>query len=227
MAVQNQITFKKGERLSAQKMNALANLAANLNSPTFARPDGMGFHGETKWQQKGVDVQDVPNKPRFKPFDICPQWDASGKLSAYVVMRPMWQVFEDNKATVLELSDDVQLTHEGGMDSVSAIYLVQLSAEEDSGSEGGQEGEGEGEESEDDSSTSEEGDWKVLDNVGLQEEDRTIQNKWLLYKVGGNGLVTLDVRDAFVNLQLSSDVSSDASVELDLSSLNYDDENKI
>lgn len=49
MAVQNQITFKKGERLSAQKMNALANLAANLNSPTFARPDGMGFHGETKW----------------------------------------------------------------------------------------------------------------------------------------------------------------------------------
>lgn len=226
MAVQNQITFKKGERLSAQKMNALANLAANLNSPTFARPDGMGFHGETKWQHKGVDVQDVPNKPRFKPFDICPQWDASGKLSAYVVMRPMWQVFEDNEAKVLELSDDVQLTHEGGMDSVSAIYLVQLSAEEDSGSEGG-EGEGEGEESEDDSSTSEEGDWKVLDNVGLQEEDRTIQNKWLLYKVGGNGLVTLDVRDAFVNLQLSSDVSSDASVELDLSSLNYDDEEKI
>lgn len=226
MAVQNQITFKKGERLSAQKMNALANLAANLNSPTFARPDGMGFHGETKWQQNGIDVQDVPNKPRFKPFDICPQWDASGKLSAYVVMRPMWQVFEDNEAKVLELSDDVQLTHEGGMDSVSAIYLVQLSAEEDSGSEGG-EGEGEGEESEDDSSTSEEGDWKVLDNVGLQEEDRTIQNKWLLYKVGGNGLVTLDVRDAFVNLQLSSDVSSDASVELDLSSLNYDDENKI
>ena len=229
MAVQNQITFKKGERLSAQKMNALANLAANLNSPTFARPDGMGFHGETKWQHKGVDVQDVPNKPRFKPFDICPQWDASGKLSAYVVMRPMWQVFEDNEAKVLELSDDVQLTHEGGMDSVSAIYLVQLSAEEDSSGEESQEseGEGEGEESEDDSSTSEEGDWKVLDNVGLQEEDRTIQNKWLLYKVGGNGLVTLDVRDAFVNLQLSSDVSSDASVELDLSSLNYDDENKI
>lgn len=229
MAVQNQITFKKGERLSAQKMNALANLAANLNSPTFARPDGMGFHGETKWQHKGVDVQDVPNKPRFKPFDICPQWDASGKLSAYVVMRPMWQVFEDNEAKVLELSDDVQLTHEGGMDSVSAIYLVQLSAEEDSSGEESQEseGEGEGEESEDDSSTSEEGDWKVLDNVGLQEEDRTIQNKWLLYKVGGNGLVTLDVRDAFVNLQLSSDVSSDASVELDLSSLNYDDEEKI
>ena len=224
MAVQNQITFKKGERLSAQKMNALANLAANLNSPTFARPDGMGFHGETKWQQNGIDVQDVPNKPRFKPFDICPQWDTSGKLSAYVVMRPMWQVFEDNEAKVLELSDDVTLTHEGGMDSVSAIYLVQLSAEEDSQES---EGEGEGEESEDDSSTSEEGDWKVLDNVGLQEEDRTIQNKWLLYKVGGNGLVTLDVRDAFVNLQLSSDVSADASVELDLSSLNYDDENKI
>lgn len=197
-------------------MNALVNLARNLNSPTFARPDGLGFHGETQWQQNGIDVQDVPNKPRFKPFDICPQWDASGKLSAYVVMRPMWQVFEDNEAKVLELSDDVQLTHEGGMDSVSAIYLVQLSAEEESGSEGG-----EGEES------GEEGDWKVLDNVGLQEEDRTIQNKWLLYKVGGNGLVTLDVRDAFVNLQLSSDVSADASVELDLSSLNYDDEEKI
>ena len=64
----------------------------------------------------------------------------------------------------------------------------------------------------------------MLDYVGLQEEDRTIQNKWLLYKVGGNGLVTLDVRDAFVNLQLSSDVSADASVQLDLSSLNYDDE---
>ena len=203
-------------------MNALANLAANINSPTFARPDGLGFHGQTQWQQNGVDVQDVPNKPRFKPFDICPQWDASGKLSAYVVMRPMWQVFEDNEAKVLELSDDVQLTHEGGMDSVSAIYLVQLSAEEDSSeSEGGQEGEGE--ESEDDTSTSEEGDWKVLDNVGLQEEDRTIQNKWLLYKVGGNGLVTLDVRDAFVNLQLSSDVSSDPSgdVVLDLSSLDW------
>lgn len=203
-------------------MNALANLAMNINSPTFARPDGMGFHGETKWQQKGIDVKDVPNKPRFKPFDICPQWDASGKLSAYVVMRPMWQVFEDNEAKVLELSDDVQLTHEGGMNDVSAIYLVQLSAEEESGSEGGEGEGGEGEEGEED-----EGDWKVLDNVGLQEEDRTIQNKWLLYKVGGNGLVTLDVRDAFVNLQLSSDVSADASVELDLSSLNYDDEEKI
>ena len=202
-------------------MNALANLAANLNSPTFARPNGLGFHGETQWQQNGIDVQDVPNKPRFKPFDICPQWDTSGKLSAYVVMRPMWQVFEDNEAKVLELSGDVTLKHEGGMDSVSAIYLVQLSAEEDSSeSEGeGQEEQQEGEE--------DEGDWKVLDNVGLQEEDRTIQNKWLLYKVGGNGLVTLDVRDAFVNLQLSSDVSADASVELDLSSLNYDDEEKI
>ena len=116
-------------------MNALANLAANLNSPSFARPDGMGFHGETKWQQNGIDVQDVPNKPRFKPFDICPQWDASGRLSAYVVMRPMWQVFEDNEAKVLELSGDVTLKHEGGMNDVSAIYLVQLSAEEDSASE--------------------------------------------------------------------------------------------
>ena len=116
-------------------MNALANLAMNINSPTFARPDGMGFHGETKWQQNGIDVQDVPNKPRFKPFDICPQWDTSGNLSAYVVMRPMWQVFEDNEAKVLELSGDVTLKHEGGMDSVSAIYLVQLSAEEDSASE--------------------------------------------------------------------------------------------
>ena len=201
-------------------MNALANLAANLNSPTFARPDGLGFHGQTQWQQNGVDVQDVPNKPRFKPFDICPQWDASGKLSAYVVMRPMWQVFEDNEAKVLELSDDVQLTHEGGMDSVSAIYLVQLSAEEDSSGEESQESEGEGES---ESEGEDEGDWKVLDNVGLQEEDRTIQNKWLLYKVGGNGLVTLDVRDAFVNLQLSSDVSSDTSgdVILDLSSLDW------
>lgn len=221
MAVQtNTMTFKKGERLSAQKMNALANLAANINSPTFARPDGLGFHGQTQWQQNGIDVQDVPNKPRFKPFDICPQWDASGKLSAYVVMRPMWQVFEDNEAKVLELSDDVQLTHEGGMDSVSAIYLVQLSAEEDSSGEESQESEGEGES---ESEGQEEGDWKVLDNVGLQEEDRTIQNKWLLYKVGGNGLVTLDVRDAFVNLQLSSDVSSDSSGEviLDLSSLDW------
>lgn len=136
-------------------------------------------------------------------------------------------MFEDNEAKVLELSSDVTLTHQGGMNDVSAIYLVQLSAEEDSSGEEPQESEGEGGS---ESSSEEEGDegvWKVLDNVGLQEEDRTIQNKWLLYKVGGNGLVTLDVRDAFVNLQLSSDVSSDASVELDLSSLNYDDENKI
>lgn len=221
MAVQNTMTFKKGERLSAQKMNALANLARNINSPTYARPDGLGFHGQTQWQQNGIDVLDVPNKPRFKPFDICPQWDTSGKLSAYVVMRPMWQVFEDNEAKVLELSGDVTLTHQGGMNDVSAIYLVQLSAEEESEGEDEGEGEGEGGEGE------EEGDWKVLDNVGLQEEDRTIQNKWLLYKVGGNGLVTLDVRDAFVNLQLSSDASADASVELDLSSLNYDDEEKI
>lgn len=179
----------------------------------------MSFRGDARWSSTSPVVEQVGNKPRFKPFDICPQWDASGKLSAYVVMRPMWQVFEDNEAKVLELSDDVQLTHEGGMDSVSAIYLVQLSAEEDSSeseSEGQEQQEGE-----------DEGDWKVLDNVGLQEEDRTIQNKWLLYKVGGNGLVTLDVRDAFVNLQLSSDASADASVELDLSSLNYDDEEKI
>ena len=219
MAVQtNQITFKKGERLSAQKMNALANLAANINSPTYARPDGMGFHGDVKWSQNNLNMAAPGNKPRFKPFDICPQWDASGKLSAYVVMRPMWQVFEaNNEAKVLELSDDVTLTHQGGMNDVSAIYLVQLSAEEDSGeSESEDQEQQEGEEEE-------EGDWKVLDNVGLQEEDRTIQNKWLLYKVGGNGLVTLDVRDAFVNLQLSSDVSSGTSsdVHLDLSSLDW------
>lgn len=113
-------------------MNALASLAANLNSPTFARPDGMGFHGDVKWSQNNLSMADPPNKPRFKPFDICPQWDTSGKLSAYVVMRPMWQVFEDNEAKVLELSGDVTLKHEGGMDSVSAIYLVQLSAEEES-----------------------------------------------------------------------------------------------
>lgn len=218
------MSFRRGERLSADKMNRLAGMAMAALSPRSpVRPGGdMSFRGDARWSSTSPVVEQVGNKPRFKPFDICPQWDASGKLSAYVVMRPMWQVFEDNEAKVLELSDDVQLTHEGGMDSVSAIYLVQLSAEEESGSEGGQEGEGE------DSSTSqEEGDWKVLDNVGLQEEDRTIQNKWLLYKVGGNGLVTLDVRDAFVNLQLSSDVSADASVELDLSSLNYDDEEKI
>lgn len=215
MAVQNQITFKKGERLSAQKMNALANLAANLNSPTYARPDGMGFHGDVKWSQNNPNMAAPGNKPRFKPFDICPQWDTSGKLSAYVVMRPMWQVFEDNEAKVLELSSDVTLTHQGGMNDVSAIYLVQLSAEEDSG-----ESESEGQEQQ--GGEEEEGDWKVLDNVGLQEEDRTIQNKWLLYRVGGNGLVTLDVRDAFVNLQLSSDASADASVELDLSSIDYD-----
>ena len=113
-------------------MNALVNLARNINSPAYARPDGLGFHGQTQWQQNGIDVLDVPNKPRFKPFDICPQWDTSGKLSAYVVMRPMWQVFEDNEAKVLELSSDVTLTHQGGMNDVSAIYLVQLSAEEDS-----------------------------------------------------------------------------------------------
>lgn len=92
----------------------------------------MSFRGDVRWSSTSPVVEQVGNKPRFKPFDICPQWDASGKLSAYVVMRPMWQVFEDNEAKVLELSDDVQLTHEGGMDSVSAIYLVQLSAEEES-----------------------------------------------------------------------------------------------
>lgn len=172
----------------------------------------MSFRGDVRWSSSSPVVEQVGNKPRFKPFDICPQWDTSGKLSAYVVMRPMWQVFEDNEAKVLELSGDVTLTHQGGMNDVSAIYLVQLSAEEESEGEGESESEGE-----------EEGDWKILDNVGLQEEDRTIQNKWLLYKVGGNGLVTLDVRDAFVNLQLSSDVSSDASgdVILDLSSLDW------
>ena len=194
---------------------------AALSPRSPVRPGGdMSFRGDARWSSTSPVVEQVGNKPRFKPFDICPQWDTSGKLSAYVVMRPMWQVFEDNEAKVLELSGDVTLTHQGGMNDVSAIYLVQLSAEEDSSESEG----GEGEESEE---SEEEGDWKVLDNVGLQEEDRTIQNKWLLYKVGGNGLVTLDVRDAFVNLQLSSDVSADASVELDLSSLNYDDEEKI
>ena len=218
------MSFRRGERLSADKMNRLAGMAMAALSPRSpVRPGGdMSFRGDTRWSSSSPVVEQVGNKPRFKPFDICPQWDTSGRLSAYVVMRPMWQVFEDNEAKVLELSSDVTLTHEGGMNDVSAIYLVQLSAEEES------EGEGEGGEGEEDEGDSQgESDWKVLDNVGLQEEDRTIQNKWLLYKVGGNGLVTLDVRDAFVNLQLSSDVSSDASVELDLSSLNYDDEEKI
>lgn len=209
------MSFRRGERLSADKMNRLAGMAMAALSPRSpVRPGGdMAFRGDARWSSSSPVVEQVGNKPRFKPFDICPQWDTSGRLSAYVVMRPMWQVFEDNEAKVLELSGDVTLKHEGGMDSVSAIYLVQLSAEEASSESEG----GEGEESE------EEGDWKVLDNVGLQEEDRTIQNKWLLYKVGGNGLVTLDVRDAFVNLQLSSDVSSGTSsdVILDLSSLDW------
>ena len=218
------MSFRRGERLSADKMNRLAGMAmAALTPRSPVRPGGdMSFRGDARWSSTSPVVEQVGNKPRFKPFDICPQWDTSGKLSAYVVMRPMWQVFEDNEAKVLELSSDVTLTHQGGMNDVSAIYLVQLSAEEDSSGEESQESEGESE-----SEGEEEGDWKVLDNVGLQEEDRTIQNKWLLYKVGGNGLVTLDVRDAFVNLQLSSDASADASVELDLSSLNYDDEEKI
>ena len=218
MAVHNQITFRKGERLSASKMNELANLAANLNSPTYARPDGLGFHGDVNWSQNNLNMAEPANKPRFKPFDICPQWDASGKLSAYVVMRPLWQVFEDNEAKVLELSSDVTLKHDEGMDDVSAIYLVQLSAEEDSSESEGDE------QSQDDEPKTTDDEWKVLDNVMLEDQTSPhVQNKWLLYKVGGNGLVTLDVRDAFVNLQLSSDVSSDASggVILDLSSLDW------
>ena len=144
-------------------MNELANLAANLNSPTYARPDGMGFRGDVRWSQNNLNMADPPNKPRFKPFDICPQWDASGKLSAYVVMRPLWQVFEDNEAKVLELSSDVTLKHDEGMDDVSAIYLVQLSAEEDtSESEGDDQSQYEEPKTTDD-------EWKVLDNVMVED----------------------------------------------------------
>lgn len=78
-------------------------------------------------------------------------------------MRPMWQVFEDNEAKVLELSSDVTLTHEGGMNDVSAIYLVQLSAEEDS-----QESEGD-EPAQDDEPKTTDDQWKVLDNTMLAD----------------------------------------------------------
>ena len=84
------LVFTKGEHLTATKMNQLAQLAAQATSPQFSRNTGMGFKGSTNWAYPEVDVQTPSNKPRYKPFDICPVWDENGDLSAYLIMRPVW-----------------------------------------------------------------------------------------------------------------------------------------
>lgn len=78
-------------------------------------------------------------------------------------MRPLWQVFEDNEAKVLELSSDVTLKHDEGMDDVSAIYLVQLSAEEDTSESEGDD------QSQDEEPKTTDDEWKVLDNVMVED----------------------------------------------------------
>ena len=116
------MTFTRGERLTAVKMNQLAQLAANAANPTMNRNNGMGFRGDANWTYDPIDVQTPDNKPRNKPFDICPVWDDDGNLSGYVVRRPIWH----EGATMRRLSADVTISH-SNMETVQHIYLCELS----------------------------------------------------------------------------------------------------
>lgn len=186
------MTFTVGERLTASKMNQLVGMIDRTSSPTFSRPNGFGFKGETQWNCPEVNVQTPTNKPRFKPFDICPQWDGDGELSGYLVMRPMWHEY----AALRQLSGDISIAH-SQMDGVSSIYLCELSSMSNLSADNDR--------------------WIVIDDtqIGDFSSDPIIKNKWKLYDVDG-GLIVNDYRDAFVQTGLSGSIGNP-----DLSSINW------
>ena len=178
------MTFTQGEHLTAAKMNQLAQIAANAANPTMNRNNGMGFRGDANWIYDNIDVQTPDNKPRYKPFDICPVWDDDGNLSGYVVRRPIWH----EGADLRKLSADVAISH-SNMENVQHIYLCELSTN-NSGS-----------------LSADDLRWKVLDESQLNSY--SVKNKWLLYDVADNGIISSDYRDAFVQTLLSGDATPD------------------
>lgn len=219
--IPNGMTFTRGERLTASKMNQLANLASGQYSRTKPRPGGsMGFSGDLSWGNNRIVCEQPANKPRFKPFDIYSCYDVSGYLTSYVVQRPFWY----DGATEMSLSDDVLITRtdeqtgEANKDEVadiSCIYLCHCSAVN-----------GEGESVDLDMSA----EWVVMDNITKDndfpkqsEEDPDVSisvvGEWKLFEVN-TGLITHDIRDAFVQVGGRSEPTS-SEVLLDLSSLNW------
>ena len=178
--IQNTMTFSEGERLSAHKLNELVSLINQQSQPTFATPNGMGFKGGARWQTNQIVMEQPANTPRQKPFDICPQWNANGELTAYVVLRPMWHDGSELK----QLSADVVLSG-NSITTAQHISLYELSS----------------------SVPTEVGTtdkkWRVMtENMESQYQPPNhpaIENKWMLYDVS-NGLITRDYRDAFVQV---------------------------
>lgn len=178
--IQNTMTFSEGERLSAHKLNELVALINQQSQPTFATPHGMGFKGGARWQTNQIVMEQPANTPRQKPFDICPQWNDNGELTAYVVLRPMWHDGSELK----QLSADVVLSG-NSITTAQHISLYELSSSVSA-----------------EVSTTDKK-WKVMtENMESSYQPPNhpvIENKWELYDVN-NGIITRDYRDAFVQI---------------------------
>lgn len=219
------MTFTRGERLTAQKMNQLATMASGQYSRTVPRPGGnIGYSGDLSWGNTGIVCQQPPNRPRFKPFDIQSCYDVSGYLTSYVVQRPFWY----DGATEIALSDDVLITrtdeqtgetNKEEVAQISCIYLCHCSAY------------GGNEEDEEPPSLSLDEEWTVIDNITKDndfpkqsEEDPEVSisvvGEWKLFEVE-KGLITHDIRDAFVQVGGGRSEPTSSEVLLDLSSLNW------
>lgn len=212
MAENVSMTFKRGERLTAQKMNALAQLASQCGrgSNSGSRPgQGVGWKGGTTWAETIHSVETPPDKGRNKPFEIVPRWDLSNHvLSAYEVKR---NCFHDGSSWH-ELSD-VVIDHEN-VASSSWIYLAEISASTSQGIE---------------IPLPESDKWVVIDNImetmeypkEIEGGEADVKTKWRLYNVQ-NGIVKLDVRDAFVQTGGNMEITGGpGNVNLDLSSLDW------
>ena len=220
MPMQSSLTFRRGERLSAQKMNALAQMAAQIdraNSSQTNRPgSGLGWRGDATWSDFQIECRNMPNTGRNKPFEIYATFKAqtssvaANEISAYILKRCMW-----HDGSELHTIQDTTISHQD-IGDVSSIWLVQLSASS-SGSVPVE------------IPMPEQDKWKVLSDWQIQNEypqqygegQADVAGKWLLYNVL-SGLITLDVRDAFVQTFTADEVSGQSSQTiLDLSSLDW------
>lgn len=219
--IPNGMTFTRGERLTASKMNQLANLAQGQYSRTKPRPGGsMGFSGDLNWGNNGIVCEQPANKPRFKPFDIYSCYDVSGYLTSYVVQRPLWYDGEteltlDDVLITRTDSQDPNVTDKAAVAEIQNIYLCHCSAVN-----------GEGEAVDLDMSA----EWVVMDDITKDEDypkaseddpdvNISVVAYWKLYDVN-KGLIKNDVRDAFVQVG-GKGAETSTSVILDLSSLNW------
>ncbi len=220
MPMQSSLTFRRGERLSAQKMNALAQMAAQIdraNSSQTNRPGtGLGWRGNATWSDSHIECQNPQNPGRNRPFEIYAAFkaqtsaSAANEISAYILKRNVWHDGDD-----FHRIQDTVISHDE-IGDVSSIYLVELSSI------------GSGQPPVE-IPMPEQDRWKVLSDWQIRNEypsqygdgQSDVARKWLLYNVV-SGLITLDVRDAFVQTGGNMDITGGpGNINLDLSSLDW------